>query len=1208
MDPFTEKLLERTRARRENLQKKMADRPNAASRAMVKRPLADTNSVINETLSEKVPQLSSKPSPSKRRCSEENVAGEENQEPAMSRSVAPVLSNPPTDKKPPTGPNSVRHASSMERNAPRPVEKMVVVSPPVTQRVREEKMVVVSPPVTQSVREEKMVVVSPPVTQSVREEKMVVVSPPVTQSVREEEMVPVRSTPQRKEDPEEDEAPPTAGMRSRLQRLAAQRKYWDGDDSSEAAPDCAPPSPPKRHPEAPAAATPSSGPPAGRRGRLANLAATIGSWEDDLSHAAFPTEKQSSAVPMSAGRGANVANGAKPSPAGSKSTPSAQAQYGPPKPSRIDLPTPQKVEVPAARAALQSVSSPQKSSIQGASFPSSPQKSSIQGASFPPSPQKSSIQGASFPSSPQKSSIQGASFPSSPQKSSIQGPCSPQKAGTSSLTSVTQSPLKTQALSRNLNPAPSPQKPELRTKPTITGSSGPKDTTGGPGVKSFLERFGEKCQERSNLSSPAGGSRTPAVTPSSLTPNTRLVQERLRAAAHTTTADLTQKQKLERESELAQIRSRFQKGSNMWKDQAAGTNKNTDIKEQPETPVEAEVSQSDQQEEALAQRTGTPTKSFPPGHGMISPPASTSSPLRVLHPAEKTTEEEEEEEEEEQEVVKEREMNVDSSINSAVINQLFEGVLDQSDDDDDDEEDALNISSMSLIIPLESVAALVKSPESRMMTSTPATSFLVKSGTPEEVSRRSKFQRSNMVRGASSGETLEEERGLPYSIDAYRSIRVKETERPAVKQVIVRKEDVTQRVEEPRGAALFNVKQKMKVLSTGLNLQQTVIHQASQALNCCTDEEHGRGSQVEAEAERLLLVATERREALKAELERLTRDPTGQKKPLSAPGPSGPSASKGSVTLQELRLPLKADFVCSIANKPEATKHSFFLMLRAGVEHTVATPLASTHRGLSGDTLTFPTSFTISDVSSDFEIDIEVYSLVQRRDVCNDKKKKASKSKAMTPKRFLAITKSVQTPVMASPGGPNSVRTSNFLLVGSHKLTLASIGQNKFHLDKVPFLCPLEGNVYLKMQCEVGSKVEERGFLTLFEDVSGFGSWHRRWCVLSGYCISYWTYPDDEKRKNPIGRLNLCHCTSQRVDPVNREFCARPNTLELITVRPQRAEDRETLVSQCTDTLCVTKNWLSADTKDERSLWMSKLNQILVDLRVWQPDACYRPQ
>lgn len=39
-------------------------------------------------------------------------------------------------------------------------------------------------------------------------------------------------------------------------------------------------------------------------------------------------------------------------------------------------------------------------------------------------------------------------------------------------------------------------------------------------------------------------------------------------------------------------------------------------------------------------------------------------------------------------------------------------------------------------------------------------------------------------------------------------------------------------------------------------MQQTVIHQASQALNCCFDEEHGKGSQEEAEAERLLLLAS----------------------------------------------------------------------------------------------------------------------------------------------------------------------------------------------------------------------------------------------------------------------------------------------------------------------------------------------------------------
>ncbi|XP_051246576.1 anillin isoform X2 [Dicentrarchus labrax] len=1185
MDPFTEKLLERTRARRENLQKKMAERPNAANRPMVKRPrepLADTNSVLSEPVIDKVPQGSTKPSPSKRSRSGENVqpaAGEENHEPMTMRPVVPTLPDPITDKKPPVGPASVRPSSSLEKTAARPAVQF----------------------------QPGQLKAAQPQT-----ERMAVTPVPDPLSCIEAEMGPVSSAPQRnKEDLVEDPASSAAGMKSRLHRLAEQRKCWDGTDTSDAVPDCTPLSLLKRQAEVPPVTVPtvSSGTPLGRRGRLANLAATIGTWEDDLSHASIPTrdekEKPSAAALKFAARDAMVATSTKQSAAGhvvasstasSKTTSSSnQASYSPVKSSRVVFPSPQKADTPAARPALQSVTSPQKSSAQGTAFPSSPQK-----------------------------------------------------AGPSSSTSVPQSPVKNQAFSRALNPTSSPQKPELRAKPTTAGPSVPQEkaTAGAPGVKSFLERFGERCQERTNHSSPAGGTphaKTPTVTPSSVTPNSRLVQERFRAAqtTNTTTADLAQRQKLERESELAQIRSRFQKGNNIWKnkDEAAETNKSTDIKEQLYKPVEAEVAPCEPQDEPTAPSTEspcTPKKCPPPGHGLVvSPPASASSPLTVVaHTVENTTPEDEE-------VVKEIEMNVDQSINSAVINELFDGVLEQSDDEE--EEDALNISSMSLLTPLaETVAAVVKSPERKMMTSTPASSFIVKSNTPDSVSRPSKFQRTNMIRTASSDsvEASDEDHKLPYSIDAYRSTRVKETERPNVKQVIVRKEDVSQRAEEPRGSSLFSIKQKMKILANELNLQQTVIHQASQALNCCTDEEHGKGSQVEAEAQRLLLVATERREALKAELDRLKGDPTGQKKAPAAPEPSSMSASKGSITLQELRLPLKADFACSTANKPESTKHSFFVMIRAGAENTVATPLAGTHRGLSGDTLAFPTKFTISDVSSNFEIDIEVYGLVQKREVCSDKKKKPSKSKmiwrqvheahdlcmsAITPKRFLAITKSVQTPVVASPGGPNAVRTSNFVLVGSHKLTLSSIGKNKFPLEKikyegserellsgmfhtkVPFLCPLEGHIYLKMQCEVGSKVEERGFLTMFEDVSGFGAWHRRWCVLSGYCISYWTYPDDEKRKNPISRINLANCTSKRVEPANREFCARPNTFELITVRPQREDDKETLVSQCQNTMCVTKNWLSADTKDERNLWMKKLNQILVDLRMWQPDACYRP-
>lgn len=63
-------------------------------------------------------------------------------------------------------------------------------------------------------------------------------------------------------------------------------------------------------------------------------------------------------------------------------------------------------------------------------------------------------------------------------------------------------------------------------------------------------------------------------------------------------------------------------------------------------------------------------------------------------------------------------------------------------------------------------------------------------------------------------------------------------------------------------------------------------------------------------------MTAERREALKAELDHLKGDPKGQKKGPTAPEPTSMSASKGSIMLQELRLPLKADFVCSTANKP----------------------------------------------------------------------------------------------------------------------------------------------------------------------------------------------------------------------------------------------------------------------------------------------------
>uniref|UniRef100_A0A674JBR2 Anillin n=1 Tax=Terrapene triunguis TaxID=2587831 RepID=A0A674JBR2_9SAUR len=1019
------KLLERTRARRENLQKKMAERPTAGMRPTLqtkrtREPLSETSN--QSPLPSEEAKPSTKPSPSKRLCSdsmEVPVSSSENRQPVNS--------------------TSMKH-----------------LPPEMTAQ------------------------------------------PQATANNRAPSGQPVPLLVEKEEQNLKSEVPVALTVKTRMQKLAQQRRYWDDNDPSESSP-LSPLLSKEQAVSPPKQPTLASDTPVGRKGRLANLAATIGSWENDLSH---PSAKQNNTQEQP---GTTCL-----SKLSTTSEASARINSGSGK---------QEAAFCSQRAIEESVNKPATSKILGPNYLAKSSRVTN------PSPKE----------------------PEVPQLLKKK-PCSPQK--TEEL-KPTIKPISSQPVQSKEEPIKRTHvQPEHKDKPT---------TPGGSGIKPFLERFGERLQEHSTQSpaTTTTGYRTPIITP-----NTKTIQERLFKQNETSsTASLAQQLKQEREKELACIRGRFDKGS-LWSAERGENSKS----KHPEIKMVIYVSVFLTCPSInYASKCGETEKRSPLKTTLLKNPLKVVSVSKLEQFTEK-----------ENDAVCEIERSVNDEMNSSeVINDIFDEVLQEDGPDieklkkemsmnlgaesDDEQEDSLNISSMSLLTPLaESVGV--------KLFLNLITSQILISSISDESPKSGKFQRTRVPR-AESGDSigsLSEDHNLLYSIDAYRSQRFKETDRPSIKQVIVRKEDVASKLEVKRNGTSdqVNIKQKMQLYNE-ICLQQTVIHQASQALNCCIDEEHGKGSQEEAEAERLLLLATEKRKALLEELNKLKNEGPQGKKNKAASTPREFAPSRGSVTLSEMRLPLKADFVCSTVQKPEATNYYYIILLRSGAENMVATPVASTANSLNGDALTFTTTFTLQDVSNAFEINVEVYHLVQRKDGT----------------------------VMASPSGPNAVRTSNFVLVGSHKISLTSIGNSKFTLDK--------GRACL-FHCNIFSLPLQMWLFQLLGEVNPVHVWVENlfWVHVIGYLSA---------NSHPMGRINLANCTNRQIEPANREFCARPNTFELITVRPQREDDRETLVSQCKDTLCVTKNWLSADTKEERNLWMQKLNQVLVDLRMWQPDACYKP-
>ncbi|KAM7342232.1 anillin, actin binding protein isoform 2-T3 [Cochliomyia hominivorax] len=388
------------------------------------------------------------------------------------------------------------------------------------------------------------------------------------------------------------------------------------------------------------------------------------------------------------------------------------------------------------------------------------------------------------------------------------------------------------------------------------------------------------------------------------------------------------------------------------------------------------------------------------------------------------------------------------------------------------------------------------------------------------------------------------------------------------------------------------VQEKIKKLLEEVCKQQQVIAQTSQALNLCAATIEFSGSTESVEGERHLLVATHRRQACLDEVQRLRVEKT--LRPLGAP------KEKGRLTVKEITIPLRQDYIRKLS-LDTISGHHLVCLIKYN-EHVLATKTVPTLPGLLA--VKFPDVLQLNNVYADFKVTLEIYGMTAQREVLPHEVKYHinfnKKSGIKTPKKKASDNRLVMPPVQ-SPAGPQAVRTPALVQYGFAIFSLREIQRTSWTLTQVLGVSPLEGIVHMKVNCELSVSVEYKGFLTMFEDISGFGAWHRRWCHLNGTMLNYWKYPDDEKKKTPMGSIDLYTCSSQKVNIAPRDICARLNTMLLECQRPAKDTDHESLIIVPNGRTTTVRYLLSADTKEEREEWCAYFNKTLTLLRAWGP-------
>ena len=187
---------------------------------------------------------------------------------------------------------------------------------------------------------------------------------------------------------------------------------------------------------------------------------------------------------------------------------------------------------------------------------------------------------------------------------------------------------------------------------------------------------------------------------------------------------------------------------------------------------------------------------------------------------------------------------------------------------------------------------------------------------------------------------------------------------------------------------------------------------------------------------------------------------------------------------------------------------------------------------------------TFKELSSNFQIVVHIFDLITTKEEMTHEVKYH-----INLKRIPKKNKSMKSPTVRSPGGPNAVMSTSFRLIGVVNINLKNYSRNSFSLENFDFNSPLEGILKVKPKLTVcRHPFYKEGFFYV-RDNKGF--WNMRWVVLNGDQLSFWCFPGEALSKPALTVVDLKTCINPKIELIPshlKHICMRRNTIAMITV------------------------------------------------------------